>query len=134
VLEKNLDFPPEFRPGAGIVAIDFDGVMHQDYKGFADGSVYGPVIQGTREALSLISRRHQIVVFTAKARSDRPKFEGRTGEELIWEWLHKNDLHSFVHEVTATKPRAKVYIDDKAIHFVDWHSTVETLQARFGIK
>lgn len=133
-MSKNLDFPPEFRSETEVVAIDFDGVIHNDYKGFADGSLYGSVIAGTREALSLISKTHQIVIFTAKARSDRPKFEGKTGEELVWEWLDRNDLKHFVHEVTAIKPRAHVYIDDKAIQFKDWVTTLEVLKEKFQIK
>ena len=133
-MSKNLDFPPEFRSETEVVAIDFDGVIHNDYKGFADGSLYGSVIAGTREALSLISKTHQIVIFTAKARSDRPKFEGKTGEELVWEWLDRNDLKHFVHEVTATKPRAHVYIDDKAIQFKDWVTTLEVLKEKFQIE
>jgi hypothetical protein len=133
-LSKDLDFPPEFRSETEVMAIDFDGVIHNDYKGFADGSLYGPVIAGTREALSLISKTHQIVIFTAKARSDRPKFEGKTGEELVWDWLYKNDLEHFVHEVTAIKPRAHAYIDDKAIHFTDWRSTMDALKEKFGIQ
>jgi len=133
-LSKDLDFPPEFRSDTKVVAIDFDGVIHDDYKGFADGSLYGPVIPGTREALTLISKTHQIIVFTAKARNDRPKFEGKTGEELVWEWLDKNHLKQFVYEVTAIKPRAHVYIDDKAIQFTDWQSTISVLKARYRIK
>ena len=133
-MSKNLDFPPEFRSETEVVAIDFDGVIHNDYKGFADGSLYGSVITGTREALSLISKTHQIVIFTAKARSDRPKFAGKTGEELVWEWLDRNDLKHFVHEVTAIKPRANVYIDDKAIQFKDWVTTLEVLKEKFQIE
>lgn len=133
-MSKDLDFPPEFRSETEVAAIDFDGVIHNDYKGFADGSLYGPVIAGTREALSLISKTHQIVIFTAKARSDRPKFEGKTGEELVWEWLEKNGLRHFVHEVTAIKPRAHVYIDDKAIQFKDWHTTMHSLKEQFKIE
>jgi hypothetical protein len=52
---------------------------------------------------------------------------GKTGIELIWEWLSKNGLSHLISEVTAEKPRAFAYIDDKAIRFSNWQATIDFL-------
>jgi hypothetical protein len=38
------------------------------------------------------------------------------------EWLEKNNMSQFVSKVTSEKPRARAYIDDKAVKFTDWAS------------
>lgn len=119
-MEKNLDFPPEFREVKNVVAIDFDGVIHDDYLGYHDGTIYGEMLPGAGECLKDIASKYKIVIFTAKARHDRPLVSGKDGIELVWEWLEKNGISRYVEEVTATKPRASLYIDDKALRFNSW--------------
>lgn len=113
-------FPPGFESDSSNLAIDFDGVIHDDYLGFHDGTCYGPLIRGSSRALELLSRRYRLVVFTAKAKPSRPKINGKTGQELVWEWLRENQIDAFIAEVTSEKPRAIAYIDDKAIKFNSW--------------
>jgi hypothetical protein len=114
------------------IGIDFDGVIHKNSKGFHDGTVYDDPIPGAREALERLSKDYVIVVYSAKARKDRMLINGKTGVELIWEWLEKNNMSSFVKEVTAEKPRAVFYIDDKAVRFNGiWNDTFIDLE-RFG--
>ena len=111
------------------VGIDFDGVIHTNSKGFYDGTVYDDPIPGAREALEKLSKDYVIVVYSAKARNDRMLINGKTGVELIWEWLKKNDMDEFVKEVTAEKPRAVFYIDDKAVRFNGkWDNTFQDLK------
>ena len=111
------------------VGIDFDGVIHTNSKGFYDGTVYDDPIPGAREALEKLSTDYVIVVYSAKARNDRMLINGKTGVELIWEWLKKNDMDEFVKEVTAEKPRAVFYIDDKAVRFNGkWDNTFQDLK------
>ncbi len=107
------------------VCIDFDGVIHDNYDGFGDGTIYGPLIDGAYESLENLSKKYNIIIFTAKAKSDRPLIDSKTGSHLVWEWLKKHNLAQFVKQVTAEKPRGLVYIDDKALRFVDWDSTMK---------
>lgn len=107
------------------IGVDFDGVIHANSKGFYDGTVYDNPIPGSKEALESLSKKYKIIVFSAKARKDRMLINGKTGVELIWEWLKKYDMDQYVEDVTAEKPRAVYYIDDKAIRFVDWKSALE---------
>jgi len=111
------------------IGIDFDGVLHRCSKGFYDGTIYDPPIPGARYALEELSKKFVIIVYSAKARSDRPLIDGKTGAELIWEWLKKYDMDQFVKDVTAEKPRAVFYIDDKAVRFSGvWYDTFEQLK------
>lgn len=106
------------------VCIDFDGVIHDNYDGFGDGTIYGSIIPGAAEAIQQFAERYNIIIFTAKAKPDRPLINDKTGAELVMEWLEKHNLSQYVQEVTSEKPRALVYIDDKAIRFTDWVSTL----------
>ena len=109
------------------IGIDFDGVIHANTKGFYDGTVYDVPLPGVRESLETISQKYDIIVYSAKARKDRMLINGKTGVELIWEWLEKYDLKKYVVDVTAEKPRAVCYIDDKAIRFTSWEQSMNQL-------
>ena len=83
------DYPPGFEQDIKNIAIDFDGVIHNFDKGYHDGTCYGEPIEGSLEALKEISRKYNIIIFTAKAKPSRPLVEGKTGTELVQEWLEK---------------------------------------------
>ena len=107
------------------VAIDFDGVVHGNSKGFYDGTVYDPPIEGSIQAIKWFKEQgYDIVLFTAKVKPDRPLVNGKTGEQLIWEWLAKYDISSYIKEITCEKPRAICYIDDRGIRFESWDQTL----------
>lgn len=106
------------------VCVDFDGVVHNNDKGFGDGTCYGEPIEGSLEAIKQLAQQYDVIIFTAKAKTDRPLVGGKTGKQLVWEWLHKHSIASYVKEVTSDKPRALVYIDDKAIRFINWNDTL----------
>ena len=109
------------------IGIDFDGVIHKNSKGFYDGTIYDEPVPGAKEALEEISKKYKIVVCSAKARKDRMLINGKTGVELIWEWLEGHNMSQYISEVTAEKPRAVCYIDDKAIQFLDWESALNNI-------
>ena len=102
------------------IAIDFDGVIHKNSKGFHDGTIYDEPVAGTKEALEYLSRKYMLVIFTCKDDYTRPLVNGKSGVQLVWEWLDKHDLSKYIHSVTRIKPRARYYIDDNAIRFTSW--------------
>ena len=110
------------------IAIDFDGVIHDDYDGWGDGTIYGSLIDGAIDAIKKLSEKYNIIIFSAKVKPDRPLVNGKTGIELVREWLEKHDLMKFVSEITAEKPRAVVYIDDKGIRFTNWKDAISDLE------
>jgi len=107
------------------IAIDFDGVIHTNSKGFHDGTIYDEPIPGSLVAIEKLSKKYSIVIFTCKAKSDRILVNGKTGTELVWAWLKKHNISQFIKSVTAEKPRAAFYIDDKAHRFDNWHTTMK---------
>ena len=110
------------------IAIDFDGVIHSFEYGYHDGTIYGTPIEGSIESLRCLSKNYKIVIFTAKAKPDRPLVNGKTGIELIWEWLEKYNINQYVSEVTSEKPRCICYIDDKAIQYHNWKQALKDLE------
>ena len=128
----NLD-KPEVRENSNSdetrqLGIDFDGVIHGNSKGFFDGTIYDEPLPDSIEAIKKLSKDWDIVIYTAKAKLDRPLVQGKTGTQLVWEWLEKYDIHTCVKDVTAEKPRAVVYIDDKGYRFTTWERAFEELK------
>jgi len=122
------DFPPEFANESKNLAIDFDGVIHDAHLGFHDGTCYGLPLPGALEAVKQLSQNFRIVIFTAKAKPNRPLVGGKTGTQLVEEWLLKYDILQFVDEVTSEKPRAILYVDDNAYRFQDWSATLTFIE------
>jgi len=109
------------------IAIDFDGVIHKNSKGFYDGTVYDDPIEGTEEALKKLASKYTLICYTAKAKPDRMLINGKTGTQLVWEWLKKHKFDKYISKVTSEKPRAVIYIDDKGYRFENWDSTLNFL-------
>jgi len=111
------------------LGIDFDGVIHDDNLGFHDGTIYGKLIEGSLESIKFLSNSFNIIIFTAKAKKDRPLVNGKTGTELVEEWLLKHDILKYVSDITAEKPRALLYIDDKGFRFENWIDTMKFIKS-----
>lgn len=107
-----------------VIAIDFDGVIHSFERGYFNGTIYGTPIKGAKEALEYLSKHYTIIIYTTKARKDRPLIDGKTGTELVWEWLKKYNINQYITDISAEKPRAACYVDDKAIRFTNWEQTI----------
>tara|TARA_B100000614_G_C14522737_1_gene483314 strand:- start:599 stop:997 length:399 start_codon:yes stop_codon:yes gene_type:complete len=120
--------PPGFENELNNVAIDFDGVIHDFDKGWHDGTCYGEPLPGSIEAIKNLSKKYNIIIFTAKAKKNRPLVNGKTGVELVKEWLEKYDLLDYVNEITSEKPRAKIYIDDNGYRFENWVKTLNDIE------
>jgi len=110
------------------IGVDFDGVIHRCSKGYYDGTIYDPPIEGSYECLERLSKNYRVIIYSTKARADRGLVNGKSGIELIWEWLEKHDMSQFVSKVTAEKPRAVCYIDDKAISFNNWQECMAEME------
>ena len=106
------------------IAIDFDGVIHKNSKGYYDGTIYDEPVPGSFEALEEISKKYNIIVCTCKAKPDRGLINGKTGIEMVWSWLEKYNMAQFVNKVTSEKPRGVAYIDDKGYRFSNWKDTL----------
>ena len=124
----NKNVPPGHEKELKNLAIDFDGVIHTFDKGFHDGTCYGKPIKGSLLAIKKLSKNFKIIIFSSKVKPDRPLVKGKTGMQLVKSWLKKYKVSKYVSEITCEKPRAKYYIDDKAIKFVTWKDTLKKIK------
>jgi hypothetical protein len=100
-----------------LIALDFDDVLMGPARleaGYKMGRPLPGALEGVR---ALIGRGHTVVVHTV--RGDRP--------EHVQEWLAYFDFPPL--PVTNIKPRADVYVDNRAIRFLDWDQTLTALGA-----
>ena len=115
------------------VAIDFDGVIHQYSKGWRDGTIYDPPVEGAREAMEKLHRRYDIVIFTTRV---NPAMRGAdTQTDEIIGWLERYGFRRGEHydDITHAKPAALVYIDDRALHFTGWDLALEEFANRYPL-
>ena len=80
------------------LGIDFDGVIHKNSKGFNDGTIYDEPIEGAIDSIEYLNKQlgFDLVIYSCKARPDRPLINGKTGIDLIWEWLNKHNLKNYM--------------------------------------
>ena len=126
---NSSNFPPGFENDALNLGIDFDGVIHNMNKGFYDGTCYGDPFPGALEAIRNLSKKYKIIIFTAKAKPSRPLINGKTGTELVSEWLDKYNILDCVVEITSEKPRAILYIDDNGYIHTNWKDTLNFIDS-----
>ena len=111
------------------IAIDFDGVIHKNSKGFHDGTIYDEPVKDVKKGLEYLSKSYKLVIYSCKANPNRPKIDNKTGVELIWDWLDGYNLKKYIDDVSYEKPNAKYYIDDKAILFLNWEMVMGVINA-----
>lgn len=130
-MKNNIQiFPDGFDSCNEQIAIDFDGVIHSFDKGYHDGTCYGEPLPGALEAIRALSKKYKIIIFTAKAKPDRPLVNGKTGTQLVEEWLLKYNILDCIQGVTAEKPRAILYIDDNGYRFENWEDTLKFINTK----
>ena len=90
-----------------IVALDFDGVLHAYERGWTGPVPEDPPVPGAREFVRWLQEElhSEVVVFTTRAETE----EGRVATR---EWLARHGFPEL--EVTNVKPRATLFIDDRA--------------------
>jgi len=103
-------------PKRRVVCVDFDGVIYRNmnYKGTA--ILNELPIDGAIESLKELSKSYDVVINSARCESD-------AGMEAVQNWLNKHDLP---YRLSKYKPRADVYIDDRAVCFNgNWETTLK---------
>jgi hypothetical protein len=135
---------PAYNQAVRTIAVDFDGVIHRYSRGWQGGAIYDGAVPGAIEGLMrLLLAGYRVVIFTTRCNeADFPDNGGQ--REAIYEWLMAESHKVFdppngswpcdpvfrktwsasrfaaAIEVTALKPSAIAYIDDRGIRFTDW--------------
>jgi hypothetical protein len=94
------------------VAVDFDGVLHSYTTPWIDAqTIPDPPVEGAIEWLNELLDHFVVMIFSTRAETDE-------GAVAIRAWLKEHGMKRY-HEVgiTAQKPKALVYLDDRAIRF-----------------
>lgn len=106
------------------LAVDFDGVIHKYSKGWADGAIYDKPMPGALKIMSELTKHgFGIIIHTTRLNPGvRSLAEAKQQIQMINQWLKKNGFEKGKHyqAITALKPKASYYIDDRAIKFTDW--------------
>lgn len=106
-------------PEIPAIAIDFDGVIH-DAEHPRYGKRMGPPMPGALGAMkALYARGFRIIIHTTKAKT-------ANGSMAVEQWLQYYEIE--YHEVTAIKPEAVIYIDNKGYHHTSWTDTLKMLE------
>lgn len=111
-----------------VIAIDFDGTIHRYSKGWCSGKIYDFPERGVARAIRrLREAKYKVVIHSPRAvgRSYEGKWQESQRAEMR-DWL---ELYGIEYdEITATKPEAFAYIDDKAIRYNgDWNAILNDL-------
>lgn len=101
-----------------VLAVDFDGVIH-DKAHPLPGRRMGGVLSGAQAALASFIRRGDVVIIFTVMATHPP------GKQVVEDWLKYYEIP--YTEVTALKPNADHFIDDKAIKHIDWETTLKVL-------
>jgi len=105
-----------------VVCIYFDGVIHRYSKGWQDGAIYDPPMEGAKEELeSLVSKDYKVIILTTRLNPE-VNDDINLEKNKISKWLSANGFQRGVHyhDITAVKPIAGIYIDDRALRFTNW--------------
>lgn len=134
------------------VAFDFDGVIHRYSKGWQDGSIYDPPIEGALEGVKATMAVEPTFIFSSRA-------PGQIVNWLIGYGLDATDDDSCpacpvigtpdpacricygsgevkfwnttgLLLVTQKKLAARIYVDDRAYPFKNWPETLAALNTR----
>ncbi len=127
------------RPNEKTIAFDFDGVLHLYSKGWADGTIYDPPVEGAAQAVrTLLEKNYDLIIHTCRVNEDinRDWVESapseRDAEIRAWlkEWGFPMPWVDLVE--IWPKPTAFLYVDDRGRRFEradseEWDNLVRSL-------
>jgi adenylylsulfate kinase len=103
-------------PAPKTVCLDFDGVL-ADYHGWKDEDTLDPPYPGAREFVEKVVEAGYTVLVLSTRKPYR-----------ICRWLDDHGFPPYVG-VVREKPKAMVYIDDRAFRFTgDWDAAFEAIR------
>ena len=125
-----------------IICIDFDGVVHDYYKGWQDGSIYGDVVPGFFDWAVRANKDFNLIIYSSRSKDKDMRLKM---ENWIWlhymEWCGNNDkitdgrAFDALFEFSTGKPAAYITIDDRAICFQgDWNAPEFSPEAILAFK
>lgn len=110
------------------IAVDFDGVIHLYSKGWKNGIIYDSPVLGAKEALTeLVNEGYEVLIYSTRCNNEYWE-DGVDRVKDVEKYLKFYKIpYSRIH--TGGKPKATMYIDDRAISFRgNWTETLEEVK------
>jgi hypothetical protein len=109
------------------LAVDFDGVIHKYSLGWKDGSIYDVPVDGAKESLAKLGEKFNIVIFTTRLNPELGDTANQKMEMLSWlkKYSFTEGIH--YHKLSGFKPKAKIYLDDRGMKFVNWEDSIKEI-------
>ena len=97
------------------IAVDFDGVIHSYTSPWVAADVIPDApVPGAIEWLNSMRSGFRIIIFTTRGKTPE-------GREAVKRWLGAYGFECSREDVTAEKPPALIYLDDRAVRFDGEH-------------
>lgn len=96
------------------LAVDFDGTLCQ-YQKF--GPITNPPNEGAKQVIDVL-RANGWTIIIHICRASQVHEDYKDSIKAIIEWLQKYEI--VVDDITADKPIATAYIDDRGLRFTNW--------------
>ena len=107
------------------VVFDFDGVIHSYTSGWKGETVISdPPVVGIENVLKELDRKgYEIVIVSTRCSS-------YNGMKAVSEYLNRHGLNKYIKGLSADKPPAICYVDDRALKFdpAELDSLVEQIE------
>jgi hypothetical protein len=113
------------------IGVDFDGVIHQYSRGWQDGSIYDPPMEGALEGLRSLMVEDAVFIFTSREPAQVAGWLAERGFHVVIDgppgprrdfWNQRGVLL-----VTNRKLPATAYLDDRAVPFTSWPQALADL-------
>ena len=107
------------------VVFDFDGVIHLNYKGYKDGSIYGIMNWRLLDYIEELMENYYIVISSNRPAEQIVEYMNKLGESikpLKFEVFHKTKDNLYWNKddvigVTNEKAIGILYIDDRSLRY-----------------
>ena len=111
--------------------IDFDGVIHKYSRGWQDGSIYDPPMDGAIEGLRSLMLDEAVFIFTSRDPDQVARWLAKYGFDVAAD-IGPKPGRAFWNErgvllVTNRKLPATHYLDDRAVPFTSWPQALTDL-------
>jgi hypothetical protein len=100
------------------IIIDMDGTICTEEKTFSR-SMAKPKEHAVKSINSLYNNGHIIIIYSARTWMEF---------EMTTEWLKKYKIK--YHQLVLGKPIGDLWIDDRAIPFINWDQVVESIEKK----
>lgn len=109
------------------IAIDFDGTI-SEYKEYKGKGIFGEPVSGAKEAIKkLKDSGWSIIIYTTRAESNQIR-EYLNSHDIPFDYINHNP-YNIENDCFHGKPKADVYLDDRAITFTgDWKKTTHDIE------